>query len=163
MSKQRFAFIRQCEKGAEQGLHASPPDNLKPCVSRTVAFADAKVTAAVVDYKMKPAFWHTLLSELQNNQVVFAQPVSPHETHGSLPLVVLTADNTYADAPAPVRKLLEAARESTQSHIVATSTQGKRIFVKNTSHDIQIDQPQAVASAILAVVSQLQTAAKPKM
>ncbi|HET8941104.1 MAG TPA: alpha/beta hydrolase, partial [Rudaea sp.] len=161
-SKQRFAFIRQCAKGAEQGLLAAPPDNLKRCISPVVPFADAKVTAAVVGYKMKPAYWHTLLSELQNNQIVFAQPVSANENHGSMPLVVLTADNTYADAPPAVRKLLEAARESTQAHIAATSTGGKRVFVKNTSHDIQIDQPQAVADAILAMISDRQMATQPK-
>lgn len=161
-SKQRFVFIHQCEKGAEKGLLASPPENLKLCISRANPLANAKVNAATVAYKLKPAFWRTLLSELHDNDVVFAQPVSAHETHGSTPLVVLTADNTYADAPTELRKKLEAARDVTQTRIVATSTNGKRIFVKNTSHDIQIDQPQAVANAVTALVAELEASKKPK-
>lgn len=152
---QRFDFIRQCEIGAEMHLLTSPPDELKSCVASSNPLASEKVNAAVTSYKIKPAFWRTLLSELQNNVAVFDQPVSSDEKHGSLPLIVLTATNTYADAPKEVRKLLEAARDQTQAKIVATSTRGERQVVADASHDIQLDQPEVVASAVTKVLQEM--------
>lgn len=148
LAKQRFAFIRQCADAARKGVLASPPADLKPCLAPPNPMADAKVNAAMANLQTKPAFWRTLLSELQNNEKIFGSPVAANESHGSLPLVVLTADGTYADALPEDRKALEAARSETQSRIAATSTRGKLIDVKNTSHDIQIDQPSVVALAI---------------
>jgi pimeloyl-ACP methyl ester carboxylesterase len=114
----------------------------------------AKLNAAILARKSKPAFWRTLLSELQDNAGVFSKPVSPKEAHGSVPLIVLTAANTYADAPDSVRKALEAARDKTQIQIVATSTRGERLLVDNTSHDIQLDRPEVVAKAVTKLLQQ---------
>jgi hypothetical protein len=108
---------------------------MKSCLAPTKPMADAKVNAAIRAVQMKPEFWRTLLSELQNNEKVFGRPVASNESFGSLPLIVLTAENTYADAPPTDRKMLEAARDRTHSRIVATSTQGRRIVVKDSSHD----------------------------
>jgi pimeloyl-ACP methyl ester carboxylesterase len=150
---QRFALIRHCEASAEKGALVSLPA-LKACGVGPNPLASAKLNAVILAEKSKPAFWRTLLSELQDNAVVFSKPVSLKETHGSLPLIVLTAANTYAEAPASVRKALEAAREKTQAQIVATSTHGERLFVANTSHAIQLDQPEVVARAVTKVLQQ---------
>lgn len=158
MNVQRSAFIRQCEAGAEKHELASPPPELKSCLAGPNPLASAAVNAAIVAYKSKPAFWRTMLSELQDNVTVFRQPVSPSENHGSMPLIVLSAADTYADAPAHVRKALEAARDKTQTQIVATSTRGVRLQVENTSHDIQLDRPEIVAEAVARALRQTQTA-----
>lgn len=152
---QRFDFIRQCEIGAEKHVLASPPPELKDCVAGSNPLASDKVNAVVASYKIKPAFWRTLLSELQDNVLVFGQPVSSDEKHGSLPLIVLTATQTYADAPHDVRKYLEAARDQTQATIVATSTRGERHVVDNASHDIQMDQPEVVAKTVTEVLQEM--------
>jgi pimeloyl-ACP methyl ester carboxylesterase len=156
LNVQRFALIRQCEASAEQGALMSLPA-LKACGVDSNPLASAKLNAVILAKKSKPAFWRTLLSELQDNVVVFSEPVSPKETHGSVPLIVLTAANTYAGAPVSVRKALEAARDKTQAQIVATSTRGERLLVDNTSHDIQLDQPEFVAKAITRVLQQTAT------
>jgi len=160
MSEQRFAFIRQCEAGAEKQQLASPPPALANCVASGNPLASAKVNAAITAYKYKPAFWRTMQSELQDNLVIYGQPVSSKETHGSMPIIVLTASDTYADAPAELRKTLDAARDKTQAQILATSTHSQRIVVDHASHDVQLDQPQAVANAVTALLKQ--TAAKAK-
>ncbi|WP_380003458.1 alpha/beta hydrolase [Dyella halodurans] len=154
MSAQRFAFISQCEAGAEKHQLASPPPALARCVAGANPLAGAKVNAAIAAYKYKPAFWRTLKSELEDNVVVYRQPVAATETHGSTPMIVLTAADTYADAPADIRKTLEAARDKTQAQILATTTRHQRIVVDHASHDIQLDQPQAVASAVAALMKQ---------
>jgi len=158
-SAQRFALIRHCEASAEKGELVSPAA-LKACGVGSNPLASAKLNAVILANKSKPAFWRTLLSELQNNAVVFSKPVSPKETHGSMPLIVLTAANTYTEAPANVRKALEAAREKTQVQIVASSTRGERLLVDNTSHDVQLDQPEVVAKAVTKVLQQAAAADK---
>lgn len=154
MNEQRFAFIRQCEAGAEKHQLASPPPALARCVAGGNPLASAKVNAAIAAYKYKPAFWRTLRSELEDNAAVYGQPVSAKETLGALPVVVLTASDTYADAPADVRKTLEAVKDKTQANILATTTHGERITVDHASHDIQLDHPEAVANAVTALLKQ---------
>jgi pimeloyl-ACP methyl ester carboxylesterase len=162
MNTQRFEFIRQCETGAENHVLASPPPALKNCVAHGNPLASDKLNAAIARYKSQPAFWQTLLSELQENVVIFGKPVSPDEKHGSLPLIVLTASATYADAPPEVRKDLEAARDQTQAKIVETSTHGERRLVDNTSHDIQVDQPEVVVGAVTDILRGMpETTARP--
>lgn len=119
--------------------------------------ANAVVNASIAAYKRKPAFWQTLSSELRNNEKVFAQPVKPGDALGALQLIVLSASDTYADAPPEIRPALEKAKDKTQADIVATSTRGKRITISDTSHDIQIDQPEAVAKAVAGVIKGLST------
>ncbi|MEO6798484.1 MAG: alpha/beta hydrolase [Rhodanobacter sp.] len=154
MNSGRFAFIRQCEAAAEKGELPSQRADLKDCIAQSIPFAGARVQAALNAYKAKPAFWRTLLSELQDNVGVFTQPVPPIEQHGSMPLLVLTASDTYADAPADIRPALEQAREKTQSQITASSTRGERWHVDRSTHDIQLDQPAEVAKAVAKVLQE---------
>lgn len=148
LSVQRFAFLDRCEAAAEKGKLPSTDPQLHDCLGAANPLASAKVNAVQLAQMSKPAFWHTVLSVLHDNVVVFRQPVSSRETHGSTPLIVLSADNTYADAQPRDRKGLEQAREETQERIVATSSRGRLVRVANTSHEIQADQPGAVVKAV---------------
>ena len=152
LSLQRFAFIRQCAAAAEKHALPSTSPGLRDCLDGPNPLASAKLNAVTQAHQSKPLFWRTLLSELQDNATVFKQPVPARETHGSTPLIVLSAANTYADALPRDRKGLEAAHDRTQAQIVATSSRGELVRVENTSHDIQLDQPQAVAAAVARVL-----------
>lgn len=152
MTTHRFAFIDQCREAAEKHALASPPPALKSCVAAGNAQASAEVNAAIAAYKRKPAFWQTLSSELHDNLTVFSQPAASTPSLGTLPMIVLSASGTYADAPADVRPSLELAKEKTQSAIAATSTRSSLVTVANTSHDIQLDQPATVAKAVAQVI-----------
>ena len=154
MNTHRFDFIRQCLTGAEKHQLASPPAELQRCTAAPNPLASEKVNAAIAAYKYKPAFWRTLLSELQDNAVVYTKPVSPTETVGLLPLIVLAASDAMADAPPDVRKALEAATEKTQTQIAAISSRGERQVVANSSHDMQLDQPEAIAKAVVKVLKE---------
>jgi pimeloyl-ACP methyl ester carboxylesterase len=152
LTKQRDAFIAGCEQGAERGTLESPPPALASCVGGPLPWQSAAVAAADHARKLRPAFWHTLRSELAQNVPVFAAPVPADESHGDVPLLVLQASDTYADAPAAMRKPLEAAREATQQRIAASSTRGMLRKVADSSHDIEMDQPRAVADAVMQVL-----------
>lgn len=155
LNRQRDAFIASCEQGAERGALAKPAPVLARCIGAPAPWESPAVAAANHAHKLQPAFWHTLRSELAQNVSVFAPPVPADESHGDMPLVVLQAAGTYADAPAGMRKSLEAARDATQQRIVASSTRGELRKVAATSHDIELDQPQAVADAVTRVLQQL--------
>ncbi|HWU75410.1 MAG TPA: alpha/beta hydrolase [Rhodanobacter sp.] len=155
MTTRRDAFIGRCEQAAEQGRLAKPSSGLAQCVGGPAPWESAAVAAVDHARKLRPAFWHTLRSELAQNVRVFAAPVPASESRGAMPLMVLKADGTYADAPAEARKSLEAARDATQQRIVATSSRGLLRTVADSSHDIELDQPQAVADAVAQVLHEL--------
>ena len=148
LSVQRFAFLHRCEAAAEKHQLPSTDPALSHCLGGADPLASVRLNAVNLAHKSKPAFWHTVLSVLQDNARVFKQAVAARETHGSTPLIVLSAANTYADTPPRDRKGLEQARAHTQAQIVATSSRGTLVHVPDTSHDIQIDQPEAVVKAV---------------
>lgn len=154
LTTQRDAFVATCEQGAERGALERPVPALAHCIGGPLPWQSEAVAAADRARKLRPAFWHTLRSELAQNAVVFAASVPANESHGDLPLVVLQASGTYADAPAAVRQKLEAARDATQQRIAASSTRGTLRKVADSSHDIQMDQPGAVADAVMQVLQE---------
>ena len=156
LSIQRFAFLRRCKAAAEKHELPSADPELSQCLGGADPLASAKLNAVNLALMSKPAYWHTVLSVLQNNVEVFKQPVSKQETHGSTPLIVLSASNTYADALPRDRKGLEEARAHTQAQIAATSSRSTMVHVPDTSHDIQIDQPDAVAKAVMQALGMAQ-------
>ena len=160
LSVQRFAFLRQCAAAAEKHALPSTDKDLSQCLGEADPNASAKVNAANLALMSKPAYWHTVLSVLQNNAAVFKPPVSKQETHGSTPLIVLSAANTYADALPRDRKGLEEAKARTQAQIVAMSSGGALVHVADSSHDIEIDQPEAVAKAVVRAIGEAQRTSK---
>jgi len=160
LSVQRFAFLRQCEAAAEKHALPSTDAELSQCLGGPDPHASAKLNAVNLALMSKPAYWHTVLSVLQDNVQVFKQPVSKQETHGATPLIVLSAANTYADALPRDRKGLEEARAHTQTQIVATSSRGTLVHVPDSSHDIEIDQPGAVVKAVVQTLGMVQHVSK---
>ena len=65
-----------------------------------------------------------------------------------LPIIVLTADSSLKNT---------SNWEMVQQNLVALSTNSRWIVVKDTSHDIELDQPQQVTDAILDVVTAAKT------
>jgi pimeloyl-ACP methyl ester carboxylesterase len=146
---QRDAMLKACRAGAETGQLASPPPALKDCLLGPNPAFDKRTNAALRATKERPAFWNTLVSELGSNVALFKRPVASDESLGTLPVVVLVAADTYAEAPPEDRKLLEAARAKTVAQILAGSTRSRRVDVAGSSHDMQLDQPHRVADAVL--------------
>ena len=148
---------RQCEAAAEKGELDVPSAQPAQCLRGPNPAYSAELNAALHASKVRPAFWHTVISISENNGALYAQPVPKTETHGALPLLILQPDAPFADAPPEIGKPLEAARQKTQRAIAATSTHGSIIPVANSSHDVQIDRPDAVIDAIGAAIKQVNT------
>lgn len=153
MLPQVLAAYRRCEQGARDGRLAEPPPELKQCLRGPNPLFSDKLNAAVRASKSRPEFWQTVITGSQAKATLFDRAVDPAEKHPGKPVVVLTAVDAYADAPAAIREALQPAQEATHQALVKTSDQGKRVLVKGASHDIQIDKPDTVVEAISGVIA----------
>jgi pimeloyl-ACP methyl ester carboxylesterase len=149
---QMLAAVHNCEKGAEAGKLDSPPPEFKDCLRPPNPQFSARLNAAMHANKLRPAFWQTIVAIAETNTDLYRQPVSKSETHGAIPLLILQPDAPFEDVPPEFRKAMEQARLKTQQAIAATSKRGKIIPVAHSSHDVQIDRPDAVIEAVRAVV-----------
>ena len=161
-SEQRIAFATECAKAAGEGKLTKPDGPLAGCIRAPDPRYPEALNAAIRAQKEKPPFWHTLISEMQANIALFEQPVSAQESHGRIPLIVLSASDPFEGAPPEGKQAMESARAKTQKAIAAMSTAGKLVNVPRSSHDIQLDQPEAVAKAVDDVIAASRAHAKPR-
>jgi pimeloyl-ACP methyl ester carboxylesterase len=160
-SEQRIAFATECAKAAGEGKLTKPDGPLAGCIRAPDPRYPEALNTAIRAQKEKPPFWHTLISEMQANIALFEQPVSAQESHGKIPLIVLSASDPFEGAPPEGKQAMESARAKTQKAIAAMSTAGKLVKVPKSSHDIQLDQPEAVAKAVGGVIAAARAGAKP--
>lgn len=85
-----------------------------------------------------------------------------HLRLGAMPLVVLTAKNTWGDTPAAIRftqtfLTFWLARHEALAHL---SSRGIHRFVEGSGHHIQLDKPQTVIDAVEDVLRQVRAGAK---
>jgi pimeloyl-ACP methyl ester carboxylesterase len=152
MAPAMLAAYRACEQGAKDGRLAAPPPDLQSCLRPPNPAWSDRLNAAVRANKSSPAFWQTILSASEAKIGLFDAPVPADETHGGKPLVVVTATDAYASAEPAIREALQIAQARTHDALVATSTVGRHVSKAGTSHDIQLDDAQAVADAVLSVL-----------
>ncbi|KAF1694932.1 alpha/beta fold hydrolase [Pseudoxanthomonas koreensis] len=151
---QRNAFLDACLAAAEAGTLDQAAAPLASCLRAAPPWQSAAVAAAIRAWKLKPGYWRTLRSELDANTAIFAAPVPEAESYGELPLVVVIAPvDGMQGVPAEVGKILQAAREQTHARLVAASRNGRRVDVVDSSHDVQLDAPEAVAAAVAGVLA----------
>lgn len=150
---QRNAFLDACLKAAEAGALDKAEGPLSSCLRAPPSWQSAAVATATRAYKLKPAYWRTLRSELDANTAIFAAPVPADESHGDTPVVVLAAPTAVDGVPEDVARAMAEAREQTRTRLVASSRNGRRIDVADTTHEIQLDAPQVVAKAVGEVLA----------
>ena len=86
-----------------------------------------------------------------------AQTVADQRTYGHMPLIVLTGALTFAQLPSlPKDQQAAALREWIAMHdsVAALSSQGVNFVVAGAGHNIELDRPGAVISAVDEVVDQ---------
>ncbi|HEY5851115.1 MAG TPA: alpha/beta hydrolase [Lysobacter sp.] len=151
--KQRNAFLDACAQAAAGGTLGAADGPLNACLREAPAWQSPAVAAATRAYKVKPGYWATLRSELDENTAIFAAPVPSDTSFGAMPVVVLSAGKDFPGVPEDVRNVLFAARNQTHERLLAASTRGRLVDVPGASHEIQLDQPQAVVDAVTSVMS----------
>ena len=141
---QRDAFLEKCLIASTNGND----EDLSKCIRKTPEWISSSASKAIRLQKSRPPYWRTLRSELSQNVALFSQPVSSKEQHGSLPILLLTASETYRDESPEVRSVLESVRSKTHAQIAATSSNSAVQMVLRSTHDVQLDQPAVVVQAV---------------
>lgn len=145
MLEQREAFLSVCERAAVAG----DAETLQgKCLREPPAWMSEPVASAMQRNKAKPSYWRTLRSELEHGAALFALPVPADESYAATPLVLLAAIDQRDDAPEETRAILQASRRQTHAQILAASTASRLIEVPGASHDIQLDRPDSVVTAV---------------
>lgn len=145
MVEQRGAILDRCEAAAKAGDNATLTQT---CLRAPPPWMGPEVAAAMARNKAQPAYWQMLRSELASSAEAFAAPVPEGESYGAIPLVLLSAPGDDGEVPQAVRDVTAAALRETRARILAASTRSTHVEVADSSHDIQLDQPEAVVSAI---------------
>ncbi|QQQ02245.1 alpha/beta fold hydrolase [Lysobacter enzymogenes] len=150
MAPRMLAMYRACEQGAREGRlgAARPPAELRNCLRPPNPNYSDKLNAAIRAWRSKPTFWETVITGSQDRLSLYGSAVAKSERHDGKPVIVLSAEQPYAGAPADDLKALTAAREQTHMALIGTSRYAKRVTIADSSHDIPNDQPAAPAIAV---------------
>jgi pimeloyl-ACP methyl ester carboxylesterase len=109
------------------------------------------------DGKPFPAsLWTTQISELDTLWGATSAEVDEgRASYGDMPLVVLTAGDTYKAVGQPWRDALDARWREVHRDIARRSSRGQERLVAGSSHLIMIDRPDAVAQAVRDVLGSI--------
>lgn len=138
-----------CLEAAELRLRA--PSELEPkrCVATPRPDQPPKVNAARLAESLRPSTWRTQLSELDNLWPTTSDEIDAgRQSYGDLPIIVLSADRTYANAPRAQELWLRFHEE-----LAARSTRGVHRVVADSSHMLMNEHPEAVTAAIAEVAA----------
>jgi hypothetical protein len=115
---------------------------------------------------LKPFRYESVISEAENHystDVVMSIDDREEEqaarSFGNRPVIVLTAgtDQFGPDVTNKMKKAFDIYWKAGHDRLAARSTRGRSIVVGQTTHFIQLDQPQAVIGAIRTVVAEVRT------
>ncbi len=106
----------------------------------------------------RPAEWRTMVSELESfasGGRDEAQIRAAGTGLEAIPLIVLTADwvPLQEELPQAQRRVLLDESIATHKAVAGHSRRGVQKFIAGTSHDIQLDKPEAVIEAVEQVAS----------
>ena len=143
-----LAKANQCLAASTAGKLPSTDPGIASCTP-----ASRRGSAADPDPATKAPFWRTSISELETLWTDTSDELDfSHRSYGAVPLVVLTADGTYASVPARYREKADAVWRDLHGRLAMLSSSGQERLVAGSSHMIMIDRPQSVIDAIEQVV-----------
>lgn len=145
----------QCLAAAQAGKLPAAEPPLDRCVPAARDSQPAAVNAARRAEAMRPSTWQARISELDNLWGATSDELDVgRQSYGDLPLIVLTADGTYAAAPEEVRQPLADLWWGLHRELARRSTRGESRRVEGSSHLMMSDRPDAIADAVAQVAAQ---------
>jgi pimeloyl-ACP methyl ester carboxylesterase len=149
------AQAQRCLAAAAAGSLPSADPALAPCAPARKPSESAGVADARLALARRPSLWTTEISELDSLWTSTSDEVAAgRRSYGDLPLIVLTADGTYAGAPPAVRPRVSAFWGGLHGEIAARSSRGVERGVTGSSHLMMWDRPDAIAAAIEEVAAE---------
>ena len=144
-----------CLGAAERGALPSEDPALAACTPKPQPGQPPSVNAARMAEAVRPSTWRTQLSELDSLWgATSAEIDAGRAAYGALPMIVLTADGTYAGAPAAARPAIEGLWRDLHREIARRSSRGEERLVAGSSHMLMLDRPDAVVQAIDEIIAE---------
>ncbi len=167
---QEVPDMNPCMEATRAHRLPTTPALIDLCLDHDPTYSPA-LTKVLDRMALSTDHWADLTSEVASFRLVPGGPSFDldsmeldHEARalGHLPLVVLTAGNSNSgfDLPAPQVAVLKQLWMAGHDRIAALSSAGRNQVVSNTSHYIQLYQPQAVIAAIREVVEEVRDHSK---
>jgi pimeloyl-ACP methyl ester carboxylesterase len=156
------AYTLQCALAvARRPLEPSMPE-YKECSSVDALPSDTPAAIRRVWSKFFTADYFADKVSLMSSLYTHRYDSADHRSLGAMPLVVLTAKNTWGDSPAAIRFTDTFLKYWLAQHeaFARLSSRGVHRYIKDSNHHIQLDQPQAVIDAVNEVVNQVHAGTK---
>jgi pimeloyl-ACP methyl ester carboxylesterase len=143
---------RACLKAAVAGLKPGTSEYSK-CVGAPQPSWPQAVNEAVATLKRSPAYHQTQVSEFESlGGVDSLQIDEAKHSLGDMPLIVLTAENTYRTGiPEAYQDFLSDLWNEMHEETARLSTRGSNRLVRGSGHLIPRDDPVAVVAAVREV------------
>jgi pimeloyl-ACP methyl ester carboxylesterase len=142
------AHVRKCAEAAHKGELDTPGPAAQACVPPSFPGLSERLSDSVRQRFRSAVFWDTSLSERESGAANNAAMKAAPALVSNPPLIVLAADGTNSWLPADQRKAADAAYDAGRKRIARQSSHGVVVRVKDSSHDMQEDRPDAIAQAI---------------
>jgi pimeloyl-ACP methyl ester carboxylesterase len=140
----RRACLAAAEAGLKPGTEAydhcvgAPPEHWPPALRE-----------AIIRMKSDPAFQRTEVSEFDELAGRDSDEIDAIKGgYGDLPLIVLTAENTYAGLPPAYRATASAVWMQMHDEAAHLSSRGENRLVRGSGHLIPNDAPAAIVQAV---------------
>jgi pimeloyl-ACP methyl ester carboxylesterase len=146
-------LAERCYEAARSGLLPSKSPQLVACTPKSRQQRTDRTWKEAVAQDSQPSLWLSAISELDSLWTTTSDELDRGRAgYGDMPLIVLSADGTYAGDPPAVRDAADALWRRLHRDLAARSSRGQERLVANSSHAIMLDRPDAVIDAVREVV-----------
>jgi pimeloyl-ACP methyl ester carboxylesterase len=158
----RLAAMRRCADAAAGGGLTAGTDAYAHCVRSPGAMFAPEVAHALTEMQTRATYWQASVSELENllNGVSTDQIRAARRPFGAMPLIILTRGDDPAWKPASL-SARDRAWWTMHDELAALSTRSTNRAVPGSGHDIMLERPDAVVTAICDVLAMLRSSRRP--
>ena len=143
----------QCRLAAVAGHLPAADGPLAACVPAAAPDQPSAVNTARRAEALRPSTWQAQVSELDTLWAQTSREIAAgRQSYGALPLIVLTADGTYAGVAERARPVIDDLWSRLHQEVAARSTHGRQQRVAHSSHMMMFDRPDAIVDAIAEIV-----------
>lgn len=142
----------RCLAAAETGQLPSEDPALASCTPKPNTEQSPMVFAARRAEAMRASDWRARVSELDTLWTSTSDQIDAGpQSYGDLPLIVLTAGQTYAAAPEGAREAVQSLWWGLHRELARRSTRGESRLIADSPHMMITRKPEVVSAAILEI------------
>jgi pimeloyl-ACP methyl ester carboxylesterase len=152
----RFAAMFGPNAGSAKPFHDAAAKCLAAAEQKRLPSLDPFLASCVPDHTpatlkrtLNADNWRTQLSEADTMWAATSDEAdTARYYYGDMPLIVLTAENSYANLPARARQIVSDFWRKLHEEIAARAMHGENRMVPKSSHLMMLDRPDAVIVAV---------------